>query len=83
MILKRLTLAWFRRMLPDDGRKGPKHVGAIKEKILNIIVAFYILIKGAFFGRIILYLSKCTVKPQLKGKSCLAKSCAVYFGVTV
>ena len=37
MILKRLTLARFRRMLPDDGPKGPKHVGAILRKdILNI-----------------------------------------------
>ena len=24
-----VTLARFRRMLPDDGPKGPKHVGAI------------------------------------------------------
>ena len=42
-------------MLPDDGPKGPKHVGAIKEKIFKIkIVTFYVLIKGAFVGRIIL-----------------------------
>ena len=27
---------------------------------------FYVLIKGAFVGRIILYLTKCTVKQQLK-----------------
>jgi hypothetical protein len=26
---KPVTLARFRRMLPDDGRNGPKHVGAI------------------------------------------------------
>ena len=25
----------FHRMLPDDGPKGPKHVGAIKGDILN------------------------------------------------
>jgi hypothetical protein len=26
---KAVTLARFRRMLPDDGPNGPKHVGAI------------------------------------------------------
>jgi hypothetical protein len=26
---KTVTLASFRRMLPDDGSNGPKHVGAI------------------------------------------------------
>ena len=30
------------------------------------MVAFYVLIKGAFVGRIVLYLSKCTLKQQLK-----------------
>ena len=41
MILKRLTMAMFRPMLPDDGPKGPKHVGPIKEKIFEIkIVTF-------------------------------------------
>jgi hypothetical protein len=29
IILQRLTLARFRRMLPDDGSSRPKHVGAI------------------------------------------------------
>jgi hypothetical protein len=26
---KSVTLAMFRRMIPDDGPNGPKHVGAI------------------------------------------------------
>jgi hypothetical protein len=28
ILTKTVTLARFRRMLPDDGRNGPKHVGA-------------------------------------------------------
>ena len=30
-----VTLARLHRMLPDDGPKGPKHVGAIYRDILN------------------------------------------------
>jgi hypothetical protein len=33
---KTVTLARFRRMIPDDGPSGPKHVGAIKRDILSV-----------------------------------------------
>ena len=47
-------------MLPDDGPKGPKHVGVIKGNIIYIkIVTLYVLIKGALVGRIILYTYMC------------------------
>jgi hypothetical protein len=41
-------------MLPDDGPKGPKHVGAIKRDILRVAVAFCVLIKSAFVGKNVL-----------------------------
>jgi hypothetical protein len=41
-------------------QEGPKHVG------VEQIVALYVLINSSFVGKIILYLSKCTVKQQLK-----------------
>ena len=41
-------------------------LAAISPGKTMLIVTFYVLIKGAFVGRIILYLSKCTVKQQLK-----------------
>ena len=34
--VRRVTLARFRCMLPDDGPEGPKHVGAIERYILGI-----------------------------------------------
>jgi hypothetical protein len=64
---KTVTLAMFRRVLPDDGPNGPKHVGAISRDILTVSCGvFYILIKSAFVGKKGLQLSKCTVKQQLK-----------------
>jgi hypothetical protein len=33
---KTVTLAGFRRMLPDDGLNGPKHVEAIQRDILTV-----------------------------------------------
>jgi hypothetical protein len=42
-------------------QEGPKHVG-VKYKLQH----FMFLINSAFVGKIFLYLSKCTVKQQLK-----------------
>jgi hypothetical protein len=46
---KTVTLPRFRRVLPDDGPNGPKHVGAIQRGILT--VTFYVLIQSAFLGK--------------------------------
>jgi hypothetical protein len=35
---KTVTLARFRRMLPDDGPSGPKHVGATQRDILSVSI---------------------------------------------
>jgi hypothetical protein len=48
-------------MLPDD---GPIGIETCKSEIQ--IVEFYVLINSAFVGKVILYLSKYTVKQQLK-----------------
>jgi hypothetical protein len=64
---KTVTLARFRRMLPDDDPNGPKHVGAIYRDILTISCSILCFNKECiFFGKKALNLSKCTVKQQLK-----------------
>jgi hypothetical protein len=42
-------------------QEGPKHIG-----VKYTLKHFMFLINSAFVGEIILYLSKCTVKQQLK-----------------
>jgi hypothetical protein len=42
---------------PEDGPRGPKHVGAVYKRDIWIqIVVFYLLINSAFVGKIILYI---------------------------